>query len=74
MAGEFIEPTECTIQYATDSMYRNLSAEIIAPLGREISILEIPIAEKTYFFQFSVLINSTLQFVDRIEFSTQAGI
>ena len=71
---EFIGPMECAIQYTTDSMYRNLSAKIITPLGTQISLLETPITERTYFFQFSLLVNNTLQIVDRIKFSVQSGI
>ena len=70
---KFIGPIKCTSQYTTDSMYRNLSAEIIAPLGTQIFALEIPIARETYFFQFSLLVNNTLQIVDRIKFSVQSG-
>ena len=58
----------CSVQYTTDSMYRNLSEKISVPLSSEISTVEAPTLNITYFFVFSLFVDDTFLITDRLFF------
>ena len=70
----FVGSEMCTVQYTTDSMYKNLSNKTTIPLSTEFLILDPPhTSGRTYYFEFSVVFNGTLQITERIAFSTMTG-
>ena len=64
-----IEPTKCSVQYTTDSLYRNLSAEVTGLLNTDIPLPGIPVPETTYYFVVSLRVGSTFRIIDRIPFT-----
>ena len=70
-AGGFVV-TECTVQYSTNPMYRNLSNEITVPVNIEFSILEIHSSSATYYFLFTAFVNNTLEVSQRFIFNFSA--
>ena len=64
------DTTRCVIRYGTDPSYTLLSGPVNGPLN---SMFQLPLLEPTttYYFQTSVLINSTLTVQVQEEFTTR---
>ena len=77
-ADGFVGSTECTVQYTTNPMYRNLSEKITLPPDTHIPLLDSPVPKTTYYFLFTVFVNNTmpLELTERLAFTfsnTQTG-
>ena len=57
----------CSVRYTTDPLFTGLSDEITSMLDTPFNISGLG-ADTTYYFEFSLLFNSSLQVVDHISF------
>ena len=62
----------CSVRYTTDPLFTGLSDEITSMLDTPFSIPGLS-ADTIYYFELSLLVNNSLQVVDRISFNTQAS-
>ncbi len=62
----------CGVRYTTDPLFTGLSDEITSMLDTTFTIPGLS-ADITYYFEFSLLVNSSLKLVDRIHFTAQKG-
>ncbi len=63
----------CSVRYTTDPLFTGLSDEITSMLDTPFSIPGLS-ADTIYYFEFSLLVNSSLQVVDRISFIAQTSM
>ena len=62
----------CGVRYTTDPLFRELSDEITPMLDKPFHLPGLS-ADTTYFFEFTLLVNGSLQVVDRIGFTAQTS-
>ncbi|XP_064406008.1 uncharacterized protein LOC135351036 [Halichondria panicea] len=62
----------CSVRYTTNPLFTGLSDEITSMLDTPFSIPGLS-ADTIYYFKFSLLVNSSLQIVDRISFIAQTS-
>ncbi len=63
----------CSMRYTTDPLFTGLSDEITSMLDTLFNIPGLS-SDTTYYFEFSLLVNGSLQIVDRISFTPQTSI
>ncbi len=62
----------CGVRYTTDPLFRELSDEITSMLDTPFHLPGLS-ADTTYFFEFALLVNGSLQVMDRIGFTAQTS-
>ena len=63
----------CSVRYTTDPLFTGLSAKITSMLDTPFNIPRLS-SDTTYYFEFSLLVNGSLQVIDRISFTAQTSM